>query len=135
MSKVTVAILGSFLLPKNAQTENNRRCFVGFEVEQTRSSLHFCRRNTAWNQFLPSKVVAGSIYQCLFVCHQMFREIVLGGTILLFITRATFNIYYNKFTGSRLSISLSVNQFLAIPCLLGWAGCRQSIALIFFYAC
>jgi hypothetical protein len=24
------------------------------------------------------------------------------------------------------------NQFLAIPCLLGWAGCRQSIALVLF---
>ena len=44
---------------------------------------------TQMSQFLPSKAVAGSLHQCLFVCHQMFRKIVLGGTILLFVFRTT----------------------------------------------
>jgi hypothetical protein len=83
--------------------------FVGFEVEQTRISLHFCRRNTAWGQSLPSKVFACPLHQCLFVCHRMFHKIVLGGTILLFATWATFNI-----TSLRQQIvSFIVNLFLA----------------------
>jgi hypothetical protein len=64
---------------------------------------------------LPSKVFACPLHQSLFVSHQMFRKIVLGGTILLFITRATFNIHHNMFTSSKLLISswFSSWQYLA----------------------
>jgi hypothetical protein len=71
-----------------------------FSIAATHHRFSFCQQipvRLIWGapscltwswQFL---VPACPLHQCLFVCHQMFRKIVLGGTILLFVTRATFS--------------------------------------------